>query len=215
MLRNLLCCLMIALVPMALMGSETGAALLEVQGVAWLNGSTPARTQAVFPGDWLQTQERSVANLHASGSNVTVQAETLVQFKPEEVTVQHGGVTVATMKGMSVQAGEVRVTPVATREWTQFQVASEDGTVQVLAQKGDVQVSDSEGTTTVSQGQQTTRDDAEKKKKKRRKGAYVPYGGNAGWLSTKAAMWIGLAAGGGVTAWVLTRSDDPLSPHVP
>ena len=215
MLRNLLCCLTIALVPMALMGGETGAALLEVQGTAFLNGLAAARSQAVFPGDLLLTKGQTVANLHASGSNVTVLAETLVQFNPEEVGIQHGGVTVATMKGMSVQAGEVRVTPVATREWTQFQVASEDGTVQVLAQKGDVQVSDSEGTTTVSQGQQTTRDDAEKKKKKRRKGAYVPNGGQNGLLSTKLAMWIGLAAGGGVTTWVITRHDDPLSPHVP
>ena len=214
MLRNLLCWLMIALVPMSLMGSETSAALLEVQGTAWLNGAAPARTQAVFPGDWLQTQEHSVASLHASGSNVTVQAETLVQFKPEEVTVQHGGVTVATMKGMSVQAGEVRVTPVLPSVWTQYQVTSEDGTVQVLAQKGDVQINDCEGTTTVLQGQQATRKDSEKRKKCK-KSTYVPYGGQAGLLSTKAAMWAGIAAGGAVTGWVLTRHDDPLSSHVP
>ena len=214
MLRNLLCWLMIALLPMALMGSETGAAMLEVQGTAFLNGAAAARTQAVFPGDTLLTKEQTVANLHASGSNVTMQAETLVQFNPEEVGIQHGGVTVATMKGMSVQAGDVRVTPVLPTVWTQYQVTSEDGTVQVLAQKGDVLINDCEGTTTVLQGQQATRKDSEKRKKCK-KNAPVPYGGQAGWLSTRAAMWIGLASGGGVTAWVLTRSDDPLSPHVP
>ena len=138
-----------------------------------------------------------------------------MQFQPEVVTMQHGGVMIATMKGMSVQAGEVRVTPVTTGTWTQYQVTSEDGTVQVAAQQGDVKVSDSDGTTTVSQGQQTTREDAEKKKKKQRKGAYVPYGGNTGLLSSKWAIWTGIAAGGGVTAWVLTRPDDPLSPYKP
>ena len=214
MLRNLLCWLMIALVPMSLMGSETGAALLEVQGTAFLNGLAAARSQAVFPGDLLLTKGQTVANLHASGSNVTVMAETLVQFNPEEVGIQHGGVTVATMKGMNVQAGDVRVTPVLPSVWTQYQVTSEDGTVQVLAQKGDVLVNDCEGTTTVLQGQQATRKDSEKQKKCK-KGRYVPYGGQAGLLSTKTAMWIGLAAGGGVAAWVLTRPDDPLSPHVP
>jgi len=203
------------LIPLTLMGSETGAAMLEVQGVAWLNGSPmQARTQAVFPGDMLQTKDQAVANLHASGSNVTVQPETLVQFNPEEVGIQHGGVTVATMKGMSVQAGDVRVTPVLASVWTQYQVTSEDGTVQVLAQKGDVQINDCEGTTTVLQGQQATRKDSDKRKKCK-KGGYVPYAGQAGLLSSKWAIIAGVAAGGGVTGWVLTRPDDPLSPHVP
>ena len=91
---------------------------------------------------------------------------------------------------------------------------SEDGTVQIIAQQGDLRVSDSDGTTVVPQGQQVTREDAQKKKKKKR-GAYVPYGGQAGILSSKWAMWAGIAAGGGITGWVLTRPDDPLSPHVP
>ena len=187
---------------------------MDVQGTVWLNGvPVPARTGTVFPGDSVQTQERAIANLHASGSNVMVLADTVVWFHLGEVLLDSGGVAVATMNEMSVQAGGVRVTPVTTGTWTQFQVISQDGTVQVLAQKGDVRVSDSKGTTTVSQGQQVTREDEEKKKRKKREGAMPPE--QTGLLSSKKAILIGLGVGGGATAWVLTRPDDPLSPYKP
>jgi hypothetical protein len=213
LIRNLLCYLIIACLPMSLLGADTGAALVDVRGSVWLNGSSLPRSGVVFPGDWLQTQEKAGANLHAAGTNVVVLAETLVQFQPSLLAVEYGGVTVVTSTGMTVQACEVRVTP-TVQGWTEFQVANADGKVHVNAQKGDVIVSDSEGKTTVSQGQQTTRECSSGKKLGKR-GGYVPPGGQGGILSSRLAIYTGIGVVGGVTTWVLLQGDEPLSPWVP
>ena len=53
---------------------------------------------------------------------------------------------------MPTRAGDRTVTPAAS-VWTQFEVTSLDGAVQILASKGDLTVDDGTGTTTLAQGQ--------------------------------------------------------------
>ena len=97
-----------------------------------------------------------------------------------------------------------------------------DGTVRIAARKGDLTVTDDNGTVTLPQGQETTRDeqsdqsDNSKKEGKNNKqtvGASPAAGG--GWLNSPIAIGVGAAAIGGVTIWVLMKSDNPVSPAAP
>jgi len=98
--------------------------------------------------------------------------------------------------------------------------------VKIAANKGDLLVTDDNGTVTLPQGQQTTRDEQtdqsadtstnsnDKKKKKKRAAGAAP-GATGGVLSSPVAIGIGSAIIGGVTLWVLVKSDDPVSSSTP
>jgi hypothetical protein len=211
-LRNVACWMMIAVVPVSLLAADSGPALLYAKGTAWINGATVPRTSAVFPGDLVQTRSDSLASINASGSSVVVLADSLVKFEGPTVSLEHGGLTVATSKGLSTRAGEITVVP-ASNGWTQFEVKQvSDDAVQIVAQKGDVTVSDGSNTSTLSQGQQTTVDNsAEKKKKKKRKeGGAVPASAG-GVLDSPIVIYGGAAAVGGLLTWVLLQDSNPVS----
>jgi hypothetical protein len=215
-LRNSLCWTLVALFPLSLMAANTGAAMLYTKGIAWINGSTVPRSSAVFPGDLVQTQLDSMANINAAGWNVMVLSDSLVKFEGDAVSLEHGGVNVATSKGMATRAGEVTVAP-ATKAWTEFEVTNLDGKVQIVAQKGDVTITDGSGaSSTLPQGQQTTRDESQsKEKERRRRGAGAPPAASRAILDMTYAKWLGAGAVGGLTTWVLLQGDDPLSPSDP
>jgi hypothetical protein len=193
-----------------------------------LNGTRPPASSAIFTGDLVQTRSDSGANINAPGSSITVLGDSLVQFEGSSLKVEHGSVAVATSKGVATTAGDVRVAP-ASSTWTEFNVTDVDGTVRIAANKGDLTITDDNGTVTLPQGQQTTRDeqsqqptdqttdtskDKDKKKNKKRAAGAAP-GATGGALSSPVAIGIGAAAIGGVTIWVLTRSDNPVSPSTP
>ena len=167
--RRILSCVMVVIVPAALFAADSGAAMLYSSGSTWLNGSSLPKSSAIFSGDLIQTASGSVAKINASGSSLVVLSDSLVQFEGSAVNVDHGGVTVSTSKAMATRAGDVTVTPKDT-VWTQFDVSSADGKVQVVARKGDLTVDDGTGTTTLAQGQQTTRDESEQQKRRRKRG---------------------------------------------
>jgi hypothetical protein len=127
-------------------------------------------------------------------------------------------VSVSTSKGIATTAGDVRVAP-ASNAWTEFNVTDIDGTVHIAARKGDLTVTDDNGTVTLAQGQETTRDEqsdqSDKKKKDKKRGAGAAPAAGGGILNSTAAVATGLAVVGGVTAWVLLQSDNPVSPAVP
>jgi len=50
--------------PASLLGANSGAAMLYVQGGAWLNGANVPRTSAVFPADLVQTKADAVVQRH-------------------------------------------------------------------------------------------------------------------------------------------------------
>jgi hypothetical protein len=209
---------LLLIVPASLFAADNGAAMLYANGAAWLNGAHVPKSSAIFAGDLVQTRSDSAANIHAPGSSITVLGDSLVQFEGSSLKVEHGGVSVSTSKGIGTTAGDVRIAPVSNA-WTEFNVTDVDGTVRIAARKGDLTVTDDNGTVTLAQGQETTRDeqsdqnDKKKKDKKRAAGAAPAAGG--GVLNSTAAIGVGLAAVGGVTAWVLLKSDNPVSPATP
>ncbi len=212
------CLLAIVLPTQMMLGQEVPSAMLYTHGSAWLNGSLAPKSAAVFSGDLLQTQPESSASIQSNGSNVMVLASSLVKFEgPTVVELEHGAVRVATSREMAAHVGDVTVKPVSNSR-TEFQVTDVDGRVLIAANKGDVAVQDDQGTTTVAQGQQTTRDDTsdtEKKKKKRRRSAGAAPAAGGGIMSSPEVVYGSLAVAGGVTAWVLTRSEPPASPACP
>jgi hypothetical protein len=224
--RKMVSCVLLSAFPGSVFAADSGAAMLYTHGAAWLNGAHVPTSSAIFTGDLVQTRSDSAANINAPGSSVTVLGDSLVQFEGASLKVEHGGVSVATSKGVATTAGEVRVAPVSNA-WTEFNVTDTDGTVKIAALKGDLNVTDDSGTVTLAQGQQTTRDEQssdqsnqstdnskdKKKNKKRADGAAPAAGG--GILNSPVAIGIGTAAIVGVTAWVLIQSNNPVSPSQP
>jgi len=214
-LQKALCCVLALIFPGSLFAADA-TALLYISGTGWLNGSSVPRSSAIFSGDLIQTKSNSIANINARGSNITILADSLVQFEGDSLRIEHGAVSVATSSGLATRAGEVKVAPVAER-WTEFEVAHVDGSVKIAARKGDVNISDSQGTTTLLEGQEATRDDAsdtEKEKNRKRSAGSVP-DARGPWLDHRLALVLGTAAVGAVTGWVLAQDDDPVSPDRP
>jgi len=217
--RRMVSCVLLVLFPAVMFAADSNAAMLYTKGATWVNGAyVPRSSAAIFSGDLLQTRFDSVASINEPGSSITVQSDSLVQFDLATVRIEHGGVTVATSKGVATTAGDVKVTP-ASYSWTEFNVVDVDGTVRIAARKGDLTITDGKETSTLAQGQETTRDESSgdndnKKKNKRRAGGAAPAAGG-GILNSPLAIGIGGAAVVGVTTWVLVRNDNPASPSIP
>jgi len=216
--RRMVSCVLLLIVPASLFAADSGAAMLYADGAAWLNGSHVPKSSAIFAGDLVQTRSDSAANIHAAGSSITVLGDSLVQFEGTSLKVEHGGVSVSTSKGIATTAGDVRVAPVSNA-WTEFNVTDVDGTVRIAARKGDLTVTDDNGTVTLAQGQETTRDEqsdqSKDKKKDKKRGAGAAPAAGGGVLNSTIAIGVGAAAVGGITAWVLLHSDNPVSPAAP
>jgi len=215
--RRMASCVLLLIVPASLFAADSDAAMLYADGAAWLNGAHVPKSSAIFAGDLVQTRSDSAANIHASGSSITVLGDSLVQFEGSSLKVEHGGVSVSTAKGIATTAGDVRVAPLSNA-WTEFNVTDVDGTVRIAAHKGDLTITDDSGTVTLAQGQETTRDEqsdqSDKKKDKKRAVGAAPAAGG-GVLNSAIAIGVGAAAIGGVTAWVLLQSSNPVSPTQP
>ena len=220
--RGMVSCVLLVLFPGSLFAADSNAAMLYTTGAAWVNGAhVPRLSSAIFPGDLLQTHRDSAANINEPGSNITVLANSVVQFEGVSVDIQHGGVTVSTSKGIAATAGDVKVTP-ASNAWTEFNVVDVDGTVRIHASKGDLTINDGKDVVTLAQGQDTTRDESnpaadsnnKKKKNKKQQTGAVPAAGG-GIMNSPLAVGIGGAAIIGVTAWVLVKNDNPASPTRP
>ena len=150
--------------------------------------------------------------------------DSLVLYEGTRVKLEHGGVKVSTSKLLGARAGLVTVDP-ASNALTEFELRDVDGNVHITADKGNLRISDAKGTTTLAQGQQTTRDEAigqagspdqtTSKKKGKKQAADTAPGAQGGVLNSPVA--IGIAGGVivGCAIWVLTKSDDPVSPAKP
>ncbi len=222
MQSKILAGMLAVVVPAALWAADTPGAMVYSHGTALVNGSGVARSSALFDGDVVQTQAASVANISATGSSVIVLNDSLVQYQGSRVKLEHGGLTISTSKSMAARAGAVTIMP-ATAALTEFEVRDVDGTVHITARKGDLTISDSTGVTKLAQGQQTSRgegttqDDPQPngKKRNKRNGAGTTPGAEGGILNSPIAIGIGGGLIIGGTIWVLTKSDDPVSPVKP
>jgi hypothetical protein len=223
MLRNLLCWMMIALIPGSLLGADTGAAMLYGKGVVLLNGATLPNSSAIYPDDVIQTKADSVANINVTGSTVMIGPESIVKFEDKAIELEHGSVTVSTSDGLRVHVRCVTVIPAALVP-TQFDVTNTNGKVHAFARKSDLnidsggKVKDAAKTETPSQnatlreGHDTTRDENSCAGAYDR-GAYPAATG--GILSSPYALYTGGAIVGGVLIWVLLQGDNPASPSQP
>ena len=219
---KILSCMVAVVFTTALFAADQPGAILYSHGVAMLNGSSIARSSAIFSGDVVQTNPDSAANINASGSIVLILNDSVVRYEGSTVNLEHGGVTVSTSKSLATRVGNLTVSPVAG-VWTEFEVRDVDGQVQIAARKGDLAIGDETGTSTLPQGQQTTRDQSQSqddsqaqsndKKKKKRKAADGPAAAaTGGLLDSPWAIGIGGGAILGATVWTLVQSQQPASP---
>jgi hypothetical protein len=221
-LRGMVSCVLIVLFPYSLFAADSNAAMLYINGAAWINGThVPRPSSAIFTGDLVQTRRDSVANINEPGSSITVMSDSLVQYEGTSLKIEHGGVMVSTSREVATTAGDVKVTP-ASNTWTEFNVTDVDGTVKIAARKGDLTIFDGNETTTLAQGQETTRqetadDNSGKpgKKRNRRDGAGAVPAAGGGILSSPYAIGAGALAVGGLTTWVLLQNNNPASPARP
>jgi hypothetical protein len=212
--RAILSCMLMFVLPASMFAADSSAAMLYTNGTAWINGGTVPKSSAIFLGDLVQTKADSVASIKAPGTSVLVSSDSLVQFQGDAKKLEHG-VNVGTSKSVAARIGGLRVVPVSP-SWTEFEVRDTDGAVKIVAHKGDLTLIDAEGTTTLPQGQETTRDETQEKgKKKRDRGVGAVPAAGGGILDSPVAIAIGAGAVGGLTAWVLLRDGDPISPKYP
>jgi hypothetical protein len=215
---KILSCVMVVILPAALLAADLPGAMLYSHGTALLNGNTIARSSAIFSGDLVQTNADSVANINATGSSILVMNDSLIQYEGSALKLEHGSVTVSTSKLLAAHAGAVNVTP-AAGVWTEFSVRDVDGRVLIAARKGDLTISDDTGTSTLAEGQETTRDDSQSqsKHKKRKNGVAEAAAPGAAGAIFDSPITIGIAGAivAGGTIWVLSHDDDAVSPAKP
>jgi hypothetical protein len=221
-LRVVVSCVLLFLFPSSIFAAHSDAAMLYTHGAAWINGvHVPRFSSAIFSGDLLQTRSDTVADINEPGSTITVLADSLVEFQPVSLHIEHGGVTVSTSKQVATVAGDVNVKP-ASSAWTEFNVVDVDGAVKIAARKGSLNITYGKEVFTLAQGQETTRDESSPdgstnngKNSKKKSGAGTIPGASGGWLNSPVAVGVGAVAVLGLTTWVLVHSDDPASPSKP
>ena len=215
MLRKILSGFLILLTPCAVFAQETGAAVIYGTGSVYLNGAALSNSSAVTVGDVVQTRDNGVANINAPGATLVVESNTIVRFQSGGFALDRGSVSVATGKGMSVFARDLKITPVSN-DWTEFYVTRASGTIQIIARKNDVTVNCGSSTgTTVKAGHDISREDS---------GDCGVIAKQSGGAATAAkgpildSKWVevgGIGAGGALLGWVLAHGDDPVSPSGP
>ena len=214
--RNLVCGVMIVILPTSLTAQDSSGAMLHNEGGVWLNGNPAPNSSAIFPHDLVRTQKENKARIDAGGSTVTIEPETIVQFEGDELILEHGSLQVNTWRGMRVRVNCVTVSPPA-QEWARYDVTDVDGRALVLAYQNDVKIHYSGPVTwrskhveladvTVYQGGQATHED-------RCGEAPKTPDGNRPVLDSIWAKGAGIAVIVGVTCWVLCR-ENPVSPPV-
>ena len=164
-------------------------------------------------GEVIQTKDTGAANLNAAGSSVVIQSNTIVRFQSGGLALDRGSVTVATGRGLSVFARDFKITP-ASNNWTEFYISRASGVVQIIARKSGITVRCGANTSTIKEGQQLSREDAANCGLVDKTGGASP-AAKGPILDSTWARDAGIAAGGGLLLWVLTKCEDPVSPSSP
>ena len=216
-MRDILCCLMIVLLPASLIAADSGAAIVRPYGPAWLNGVAVEQSSAIFPGDLAQTGSSSALKIRASGSSITVMSDSTVRLGEGQVSVEHGSVQMVTAKSMFARAGIITATPAAS-DWTEFELTHRNGAVEITALKGELRINNGSEITILAPGQQTTQKDSEQPQdkdtqapvpaaKKSRKGVIIlAVAGGAAAVAIVAVVASSIAGAG------TPRSISPITP---
>lgn len=219
--RNLVCGVIVVVVPASLAAQTTDRALLRHTGGTWLNGSPAPETSAIFADYLIQTQKGHSANMEADGTSALIQEETITQFEQDELMLDHGSLQLSTTRQFRVRVNCITVTPVKA-DATRYGVIDVNGKVRVTAYKNDVRIHYKQNSERnakqsgssdfiIHEGEQATRDE-------HCGAAAMPNGAidaKGAILNSPWAKGIGVALIGGVTCWILCTSDVPLSPSVP
>jgi len=213
MMRKLTSLFLILLISSAMVAAQGDTAVLYGTGAVYLNGAQLATSSAVTNGDVIQTKDTGAANLNAAGSSVVIQSNTIVRFQSGGLALDRGSVTVATGRGLSVFARDFKITP-ASGNWTEFYISRASGVVQIIARKSGITLSCGANTSTIKEGQQASRDDAANCGLVDKAGGASP-AAKGPILDSTWARDAGIAAGGGLLLWVLTKCEDPVSPFSP
>lgn len=210
----LLMSVMMASVAFAADETPSEASLSGNQSV-YVNGQQLTTSSiAVLVGDVVQTKNDGMAQMTSSGSTSLLQSNTIVRFQRGGIAVDRGSVSIGTGNGSSVFARDFRITP-ASSSWTQFDVIRANGVIQILARKNNLTVSCGTGSPTVlKEGQQLSRDDGPSCGLAA-KGSGAPAAAKGPILTSTTAEKAAMAVGGGIAAWAIFQSDDPVSPFVP
>ncbi len=147
--RNLVCGVIVVVAPASLAAQTTAAqttaaqttnrALLRHTGGTWLNRSPAPETSAIFPDYLIQTARGYSANLEADGTSALIQEETVTQFEPDELMLDHGDLQLSTMRQFRVRVNCITVTPIKA-DATRYEVIDVNGKVRVTAYKNDVKI---------------------------------------------------------------------------
>lgn len=129
---------MIVIVPAQLL-AQTPAAILHTQGGVWVNGYEAHDSAAIFDGDLLETKPEASANLTLEGTSILIHPQSVAKFQNDVLILDHGAVSVETTRSFKVRVHCLTVVPVQN-QWTHYEVADVDGTVQVASRKLDVRV---------------------------------------------------------------------------
>jgi hypothetical protein len=192
--------------PGRLLAQDVGAAMLYGDDVS-VNNSVIPKSIAIFPGDVLAT--KAVATVVDTGSSAKVNPGSLVDYQKNNLTLEHGDLSVTTQVGMSVRVGCVVVTP-ADEMTTNFEVRDLNGKIIIDAQKGDLIISENKQHEKLLEGQEGTRRD------EKCRAAAPPSTLVQGVLDSKTAKIIGSGIVGGVLLWLLIdESGTPLSSWQP
>lgn len=212
--QKLVCAFLTIALTCSLSAQNTGAAVIYATGSVYVNGSSLTNSGAVTAGDVIQTKDNGAANINAQGSSVVVDSNSIVRFKADGIALDRGGISVATGKAMPVSARDFRITPVSN-DWTEYYVTRSGGSIGIIARKNDVTVNcGSSSNTRVREGQQISRVDSDNCGAAAKLGGATPAAKGPVITATRAE-YAAIAAGTGVTLWILLQDDDPVSPDKP
>lgn len=120
--------------------AQSGAALLYPSGTVMLNGNPIPGATALFQGDTVSTNDRSIASFNTQNSRVSINAQTTLRLEDKVVSLQNGVVTVDTKGGFATRADRYTVSPGeptakyrVVRQGDEILVASLDGPIVIKA----------------------------------------------------------------------------------
>jgi hypothetical protein len=215
---------MIAILSLSLMADETAGAILRSNGNVLVRGNPAPASVALFHDDSIETRGQASARLEATGSSAEIGPETILLFEDNELSLDHGSLSVNTSRGLKVRIGCVTVTPVHDSEWTQFDVVDRDGKITVSALRNDVYI-DTESRNPQRAKRPSDSDhlivhEGEHKSREEKCGAGIlqraatpPFIGP--WMDSPWAIGAGIAGIGALTCFALCRSSNPISPSTP
>jgi hypothetical protein len=204
-LRYLLCCVLLVLLPRTLLcqglpaqgTAEPGSgAILHAQGGVWVNGAEARDSLAILPGDLIETKTGFSANLSLDGSTVLIGPESITKFQSDYIELDHGTVSVGTSRSYKVYVNCIRVVPVLN-EWTNYQVTDVSRSIDVAAHKDNVNVeheASNKKSSTGNSGQKASVHEGEQHSYDETEICGAPDIAKAGGINTK---WIATGGGGG------------------